>query len=186
MSLRAAIALAAALLPAPAVPLLAAPGGGGGSPGGGDGGATLRDSGSNVSGDVPAAQRAASAAVQVDGRVVDGAGRPLGGIAVKVFADGVLTGSATTAADGFFALVTNPMESGKGSAVVWFQSPDPEAYVDSWIVLWVSDSAKQSGLFPPCTERVAGSRGTREVEITLRSADERRKVVVESKCLEGA
>jgi len=182
MSIRAAWAAGLAL--AAVLPVAAAPPSGGGSPPGGS--TEIPPLRRDASGDPGTAQRAPGAALQLTGRVVDESGRPVGGVAVKAFLLGVLSGSTKTAPDGTFSLAASPAQGAKGSAVVWFQAPDAETYLDASVVLWAGDVAKEAGLFPPCTRIVAGTLGQQNVEVTLRSVDERKKAVVESNCLEDA
>ncbi len=137
------------------------------------------------SGSSPVPQRADAASVAVEGRVTDGAGKPLMGVPVKLFADGVTVSATNTLADGTFRISANPMHRENGSAVLWVQSPDPEKYVDANVVLWSSDAAKAAGLFSPCTLSLEGVIGG-TVEVKLRSADELKAAVVASKCLGGS
>jgi hypothetical protein len=161
--------------------------GGGPGSGGGDVGGPVMDPRRNqdVSGDVTVAQRSPTAAVQLEGRAVDAGGKPLGGIVVKVFANGVLVASTKTEGDGTFLLDAHPMREPKGSAVIWFQSPDPERYVDASVVLWASKAAEAGRLFPECTQLLKTVGGTGKIEVTMRSVDERKLAVIESRCLEG-
>lgn len=164
----------------------AAPGGDSPPAGGGD--TTPRRIQADVSGDLATPQRGQMPAVDVEGRVVDASGRPLGGVLVKAFADGLISGSATSDTDGSFRLAATLVEtSGKGSAVLWFDSPRDE-HLDALVVLWTGDAAKAAGVFPPCTQilPVHGGRTIGKVEVTMRTADERRKAVAASECLEGA
>lgn len=180
-----ALALASLLVPsvAPAAPGDAPPGGGSS---GGSGVPELRRIERGAPGQTVSPERLPGDSIRLEGRVVDGSGSPVAKVAVKLFADGALVGSTTTSPDGLFVLAANPMQSGKGSAVMWFQSPDPEIYLDASVVLWAADSARQHGLFPPCTQFVQSTQGIATVEVTMRSLDERKTAVVASKCLEGA
>jgi hypothetical protein len=166
---------------------LAAPGGGDAPPGG-SGEPTPRRLENDVSGDVGTGQRGQAPTLDIEGKVLDAAGRPIEGVLVKAFADGLLSGSAKSAVDGSFRLAASLVEtSGKGSAVLWFQSPHTE-HLDGQVVLWTGAAAGAQGLFPPCTQiaPIDGGRMTGRVEVTLRTADERQKDVAVSDCLERA
>ncbi|MCI0635226.1 MAG: carboxypeptidase-like regulatory domain-containing protein, partial [Actinobacteria bacterium] len=133
------VCLASAALGAPGAD---APPGGGGEP-------TARRLEKDVQGDVTSPQRGLVPTVDIEGKVLDAAGRPLVGVLVKAFADGVLSGSARSDDDGSFRLSASLVErSGKGSAVLWFQSPHSE-HLDGQVVLWAGEVAKAEGLFPP-------------------------------------
>lgn len=137
------------------------------------------------SGSVPTPQREGTASVGLDGRITDSAGKPLMGVAVKLFVDGVTSAATTSLADGSFRMVANPMRRDNGSAVIWVQSPDPEKYLDANFVLWASDAAKSAGLFSPCTPSLEGT-APGNIEVTLRSADEQKKAIVAANCLGGS
>lgn len=172
----------------PGVRPAAAAGGGPGSSSGGEVGTgpipdprRLQDS----SGDVAPAQRGPLPTVQLEGRVVDSGGAPLGGIVVKVFANGVMASSAKTDPDGTFLIASYPMREPKGSAVIWFQCPDPDRYLDASVVLWAGKVAQEQRLFPDCTEFLRTVGGNATIEVTMRSVDERKMALIESQCFEG-
>ena len=151
---------------------------------GGDEPPTLRDR-SNPAGETIVGQRQLQGSVGLEGKVVDSAGKAIEGVQIKVFADGMTVTATTSAADGTFRLDANPMQRPNGSAVVWFQAPDPAKYVDTELVLWESAAAKEHHLFSACTRSLeGGAAGT--LEVTLRSADEQQAAVVASKCLAGS
>ena len=145
---------------------------------------TLRDR-SNPAGDVITPQRLGDSAVGLEGTGIDSAGKPIAGVSVKLFADGMTVTAAVTEADGSFRLGANPMRRPNGSGVLWFQSPDAAKYVDASVVLWESTAAKEHGLFSECTRSLEGSAAG-QIEVTLRSVDEMQAVVVSSKCLGGS
>ena len=57
-----------------------------------------------------------------------------------------------TDGDGRFTLAAHPMREEKGSAVIWFQSPDAQLYVDTSIVVRAGKTALEHHLFPECTQ----------------------------------
>ena len=166
-------------------PALAAGGGStsSGSPTGGSPTADPRPH-DDISGSPIVAQRGASVNVQLEGRVVDAAGNPLPGIVVKTFANGVLAGSSKTQGDGTFTLAAHPMREAKGSAVVWFQTPDAQRYLDTFVVLWAGKTAQDRHLFPECTPILKSIGNAANLEVTMRSVAERREAVIASKCFE--
>jgi hypothetical protein len=141
--------------------------------------------GQDVSGSVLNPTRDAAPAFQIDGTVEDGGGGPLGGVVVKLFNNGVVAASAKTAADGSFRIEANPLLGGNNSSVLWFQSPDPERLLDVQAVLSEGQTARETGLFPRCVQRVEilGSHAT--VAVRLMTPDEKKAVVEQSKCLEA-
>ncbi|MFN8176484.1 MAG: carboxypeptidase-like regulatory domain-containing protein [bacterium] len=178
------LALACLIVP-PAV--LAGPGGT--SPPGSSGGGARppvepRRLGEDVSGNTPNAQRTPGAAVDLEGRVTSANGSPLAGIVVKAFANGLLLGAVETEADGEFTLSARPMHEKKGSAVVWFESPDPGRYLDACVVLWADPTAEQQKLFPECEPHL-NRASVGKLAVTMLSADEQQAAVIASRCLEG-
>ena len=116
---------------------------------------------------------------------MDSGGKPVPGVTIKAFANGVLAASARTDGDGRFTLAAHPMREEKGSAVIWFQSPDAQLYVDTSIVVWAGKTALEHHLFPECTQFLKTIGGAANVEVTMRSVAERGVAVMESKCFEG-
>jgi hypothetical protein len=170
------IGLAALLAPvaeAPAAP----PGGGGGSPGGTPGPArTGRDN---------LAQRDAAPAMVVGGNVVSRSGQPIGGVVVKMFANGVILNSTTTNPEGSFEIEGNPSVGGNNTTVLWFESPGSDR-VSSSVILSLGDIAREQRLFPGCTPRLDFLGSTARVEVTMLTVDERNAAIRESGCLGGA
>ena len=166
--------------------VLAGPGGSS-SPGSGGGArppVEPRRLGEDVSGNTPSAQRTPGAAVDLEGRVTSANGSPLAGIVVKAFANGLLLGAVETDADGAFTLSARPMHEKKGSAIVWFQSPDPGRYLDTSVVLWADPTAQAQKLFPECQHYLSRA-SVGKLAVTMLSADEQQAAVIASKCLEG-
>lgn len=137
---------------------------------------------SDYSGEVSNPMHDVPDAVTIAGRVIDTAGKPVAGVVVKLFVDGVTAKAVQVDTDGTFSIAANPMQRRTGSAVLWFQSPDPEKLVDAEVVLWQSDAAREQHLFSRCAQSIEGKvPGT--LEVTLRSADELKAAVAAAKCL---
>lgn len=128
--------------------------------------------------------REAPAGIQVDGRVVTGSGAPLAGVLVKVFSNGVVTATERTDSDGSFAVRANPAVGGNNTTVLWFESPDPERYLDSQAVLHEGTVARELGLFPPCVQKTEIAGSNAQIEVTMMTLDERKAALEQSRCLE--
>lgn len=140
----------------------------------------------DVGGETTIGERSPEATIDLEGRVTNSAGAPLGAVLVKAFANGLLMGSVRTDADGTFSLSAHPMHAKKGSAVVWFESPDVTKYLDTSLVLWEDKGAAELRMFPACTQTVHGESNYGKLDVTLRSMDELQSAVIASKCLESA
>jgi len=122
---------------------------------------------------------------QIDGSVKDGSGVPMGNVLVKLFNNGVVAASAQTAADGSFRIEANPAVGGENTSVLWVQSPDPARLLDAEAVLSEGSTARASGLFPRCVQRVSVVGSQASVAVTLMTLDELKAAVQQSKCLES-
>lgn len=138
----------------------------------------------DVSGSQVVPGREAPASLQVDGRVSTASGAPLGDVLVKVFSNGVVTATARTEPDGAFSVRANPPAGGNNTTVLWFESPDPDRYLDTEAVLAEGTVARDQKLFPECVQRIEIMGNNARLEVTMRTLDERRKALEESRCLE--
>jgi hypothetical protein len=172
----------AALLPLALSPAFAADTGGGGAGGGAGGGSILPPPSGNPTRDPGnLGRQAALPGLDLEGKVVDAAGAPVGGVRVKMFASGIIAGSTRTASDGTFRLEANPMRGERITTDLWFESPDPDQYIDVNVVL----SAARNGLFPPCTTRITTRPEGSVIEVTMLSADQMQEQLKRTECLEG-
>jgi hypothetical protein len=137
----------------------------------------------DVFGSIATPNRAVPQGVQIDGRVVSRAGRPLGNVLVKLFSNGVVRGSARTAADGAFALEANPAAGTGDTTVLWFESPS-EDLLHTHAVLHESNVARDRGLFPACVQRIVIAGSIASVEVVLMTEAERMADLKQSGCLE--
>ena len=137
--------------------------------------------GGRVDSSVP--QRNTPTALQIAGTVTDSAGSGLPDLVVKVFARGVLAGSARTGADGTFLLDADVMMGPDVTADLWVQSPDPERYVDANVVLSEAKAARDLALFSACTPRAQFFQNATDLKIQMLSPRERQKAVLEQGCL---
>jgi hypothetical protein len=118
--------------------------------------------------------------------VSDVAGNALAGIVVKMFTNGVLKANAKTDVDGSFEIEANPMSGGNNTTDLWFQSPDPDQFLDTNVVLASGKVARERNLFPECTQKVDLLGNFVEVEVKMMTQEERKNALVETKCLETA
>lgn len=140
--------------------------------------------GEDVLGSTSNPVRAVPQALWIDGTVVDAQGTPLEGVLVKLFANGIVRGTARSANDGTFSLEGDPPVGGNNSSVIWFQSPAPDRLLDSHVVLYAGDVARAKKLFPECVQRVTIAGNTATVEVTLLSEAERFAALEDSGCLD--
>lgn len=89
----------------------------------------------------------------VAGEVTDSSGKPLGGVFVKLFADGELIQSTTTTEAGSYELRLPVNIEDDETVVLWFISGVDNLLPKS-VVLKESSAARNSKLFSPCTEHV--------------------------------
>lgn len=157
----------------------APPGGGGGGGSGGTGTAPPRHSRRDP-GALP--QQGESAGLQVGGRVVDADGQPLGGIVVKMFANGMIISSATTTPDGSFEIEGNPQIGGNNTTTLWFQGQG-DRFLPTGVILALGSVAAEKKLYPDCTRTVDFLGNTARIEVTMMTLDQRNAVIQESDCL---
>ncbi len=138
----------------------------------------------DIGGDATLAQRGMPPAYSISGRVVETSESPLAGVVIKLFANGILEDSITSDGDGSFSIETNPLTTGDGSWILWFESPDPEKFLDTDVVVQAGKVARERGLFPPCVAQVTTIGGNATVVVTMMTPDERREIVTGSNCLE--
>jgi hypothetical protein len=136
-------------------------------------------------GGTDAIQRGLSLGVVISGRVKDGAGRPLGGVRVKMFSNGVMIASDASDDDGSFSVDANPPVEDTSTTVLWFESPDPGRLLDASLLVHGGVVALEQNLFPPCTDRVELIGGNAQIEVAMLTADERKEVLERSRCLEA-
>jgi hypothetical protein len=167
-------------------PVHAAGGGGTGAGGGGTvnpGIPQERRIEEDVSGSQTIPERALPPGIQIEGTVRDSAGRPLEGVLVKLFANGLVRATAETVNNGTFSVESNPQIGGNNTSVIWFQSPT-DSLLDAHAVLSAGDVAREKKLFPPCVQRVELMGNSARVDVTLMSLAERAKDLDRSGCLE--
>ena len=70
------------------------------------------------------------------------------------------------------------------TSVIWFQSPDPRRLLDSHVVLYAGDVARDRKLFPECVQRVNFVGSTASVQVTMLSEEERFAALEKSGCLD--
>jgi hypothetical protein len=139
--------------------------------------------GEDILGSTTNPTRAVPQSVWIEGTVVDAKGAPIEGVVIKLFANGLVRGTAQSANDGKFSLEGNPPVGGNNSSVIWFQSPAPDRLLDSHVVLYAGDVARERRLFADCVQRVTIAGNTAEVEVTLLSEAERFAALEASGCL---
>jgi hypothetical protein len=111
----------------------------------------------------PPGQTAAPAAVRsgfagksettITGFVVDEGGTPLVDVNVKLYMGGLLTKEQLTSSDGTFEF-TELIDYGRDVTVdLWFVPPGEELVMEN-VLLKESSTARQHGLYSPCTQRV--------------------------------
>jgi hypothetical protein len=106
----------------------------------------------------------------LSGSVTDAAGQPLGGVAIKLFADGSLAQVAHTAASGAYEMQI-PLNLEKDQTVVlWFVSTS-EPLMPKPVVLKESSAARSGALFSPCTLEVK-MRPQMRVDVKLLTENE--------------
>jgi hypothetical protein len=163
---------------------------GGGTSGGGvptDPGANIMVQEKRISEDTQidhTGMRDPTAAFQISGRVYNGSGEPMAGILVKMFTNGTIAAHAKTDVDGAFSIEANPMTGGNNTTDLWFESPDPEAILDSNVVLATGKVARERGLIPSCTQKVDILGSFAEVEVIMMTPDQRKESLEQSQCLE--
>ena len=106
----------------------------------------------------------------VSGNVTDSGGKPLGGVAIKLFADGKLVQVAHTTTAGAYEIRV-PLDLEKDETVVlWFVSTtDP--LMPQIILLKQSGASRSNGLFSPCTLKVK-MRPQMRVDVKLLNENE--------------
>jgi len=174
------IALVALAVPGGAV---AGPGGGGS---GGTGGGTAppdigRQSRDRDGSTLPV--RESTPGMRLEGRVTDRSGKPLSGIMVKMFTNGMTVASASTDVDGSFAIETNPSIGGNNTTDVWFQGPGTTDLLPTNVILSLGSVAGDEGLYSPCTPRINFLGSAARVEVKMLTLAERKAFLEESDCL---
>jgi hypothetical protein len=167
----------------------AAPRPSGGSGGGGGDAAPIvpnQRSFDNVDGNTNSPLREVPPTFHIEGVVRSLAGAPLSGVTVKMFSSGLVAGSATTDSDGSFQIEGTPDLKESTNTTLWFQSADPERYLDSSAVLSVGKVARERGLVPSCVPRIKVLGTSAQVEVTMMSADEWQKELEKSGCLSSS
>ncbi|HEC83333.1 MAG TPA: hypothetical protein ENI46_02460 [Firmicutes bacterium] len=89
----------------------------------------------------------------IAGQGTDSSGNPLGGVFVKLFADGRLIQSTTTTSSGSYELRL-PVNIDKDETVVLWFLPATDNLLPKNVVLKKSSAARKANLFSPCTEEV--------------------------------
>ncbi len=89
----------------------------------------------------------------IAGEVRDSSGSPLGGVFVKLFADGRLIQSTTTTSAGSYELRL-PVNIDKDETVVLWFLPATGNLLPKHVVLKKSSSARKANLFSACTEEI--------------------------------
>ena len=153
---------------------------GGGSSGGSTDGTGPTRIGRTAEGATPLQGR--TPGMQVSGQVVDRGGRALDGVVVKMFANGMISGSTTTDPEGAFYIEGDPTIGGNNTTVLWFESPGTEL-LPANVILSLGDVARERGLYPDCTPRIDFLGSATQVEVVLLTLKERNESVRESECL---
>jgi hypothetical protein len=123
--------------------------------------------------------------VRIEGTVHDKAGKPLEGIRVRLFWNGMSLEAVRTDVDGSFLMSKNPPAGDENTTDLWIESPDPDRYVDVNVILAAGKSARDNGIFSACTATVDVSGTGAIVDVTMFSPDERKETVQQSRCLES-
>jgi hypothetical protein len=106
----------------------------------------------------------------ISGSVTDAASKPLGGVAIKLFASGALVQVTYTASSGAYELRV-PLNLDRDETVVlWFLSTT-EPLMPQAVVLKQSGVARSAGLFSPCT-RETKMRTQMRVDVKLLTESE--------------
>jgi hypothetical protein len=181
------LALVAAAILIPKPDLAPQPGGGSGG-GGGDPMPVAPNQRSleSVDGSPDSPFRDVPPSFHVEGVVRSAAGVPLAGVTVKMFSNGVVAGSTTTETDGSFEIEGTPELKESTNTTIWFQSLDPERYLDASAVLSVGSVARQRNLVPTCVPRIQITGTSARVEVTMMSAEEWQKELEQSGCLSAS
>ncbi|MFZ1947903.1 MAG: carboxypeptidase-like regulatory domain-containing protein [bacterium] len=117
----------------------------------------------------------------VSGTVTDYAGKPLGGVVIKLFADGDLVRAAHTTANGAFEMPMPLNVEGDETVVLWFVSTT-EPLQPQFVVLKQSSRAKSNRLFSPCALS-AKMRPQMRVDVRLLTENEEMAVLKGKGCL---
>lgn len=180
-------ALVAAVLFVPQPSAAPRPSGGSGG-GGGDGVPIITNQRTfeNVDGSVNSPLRDVPPTFHIEGVVRSLEGVPISGVTVKMFSSGLVAGSARTESDGSFKIEGNPVLKESTNTTLWFQSQDPERYLDTSAVLSLGKVARERGLVPACIPRIKVLGASAQVEVTMMSADEWQKELEKSGCLSSS
>jgi hypothetical protein len=117
----------------------------------------------------------------ISGTVTDYAGKALGGVVIKLFADGDLVRMAHTTSNGAFEMPM-PLNIEKDETVVmWFVSTT-EPLQPQFVVLKQSSEAKGNRLFSPCALS-AKMRPQMRVDVRLLTENEEMAVLKGKGCL---
>jgi hypothetical protein len=107
--------------------------------------------------------------------------RPIPDVAVKVFVDGTLVGTALSDGSGDYSLKVSFDQRQDRTVLLWFVAPDP-ALVPKEIVLAESATSKKLGLISPCVARATVVSG-RQFRVYMFDATDRDKELSELNCL---
>ena len=115
------------------------------------------------------------------GSVLDLNDRPLRGVIVKLFTDGVVVASTQTEASGYYELRAAYDPSDDVTALLWFVSPDP-SLLPKQLVLKESRASQTAGLISKCIGRAVLTPG-RQFRVYMFDAASRIKDLSEQDCL---
>jgi hypothetical protein len=106
----------------------------------------------------------------VVGDVKDSAGKPIGGVAIKLFADGRLIEIAHTTSAGSYEMRLPLSVEQDETVIIWFTASTDE-YLPQNVVLKKSSNARKTGLFSECALEVK-MRPQMRVDVTMMTEGE--------------